>query len=421
MADRSVAPRDESAQTHVTVPLSRNRDFNLFWIGQVLSDLGGRVSGIALPLLVLAITNSPAKAGIVAAVGSLPILVLTLPAGALVDRWNRKRVMIATDLMRCLSVASIAGAIAFDRLAFGHILAVALIEGVGFVFFNVSERATLPHLVPDEQLSDAVARNQTREYGALLAGAPLGGALFAAGRVFPFVFDAISYLVSLLTLLLLRTELPRTSPVAERERLVSDMRQGLTWVWQQTFIRTTSLLAAANDLVLNALYLVVIVIARDRGASPALIGLMFVFLGVGGILGSLAAPFITRRVPESATIVGALWVIAALMPLLVILPGEITPGIVYGAMFFLLPAWNAVVGAWRLRLTPDEMRGRVSSISTLLALGASPIGLLAAGFLLEHASSTAAVSALMAIVTAAAVAATVWRAALTPARTEFGS
>src|SRR5712692_434042 len=96
------------------LPLRRNRDFNLLWSGQVISDLGGRISGIAFPLLVLATTGSPAKAGIVAAAGSLPLLVLTIPAGALVDRWNRKWVMIVTDSARCLALTSIVVALGLD-------------------------------------------------------------------------------------------------------------------------------------------------------------------------------------------------------------------------------------------------------------------------------------------------------------------
>jgi hypothetical protein len=103
-------------------PLRRNRDFNLLWTGQVVSDLGGRVSGIAFPLLVLALTGSPARAGIVGFAGSLPLLLLTLPAGAYVDRWDRKRVMVVADSVRCIALASIAVALALDALTFTQIV-----------------------------------------------------------------------------------------------------------------------------------------------------------------------------------------------------------------------------------------------------------------------------------------------------------
>jgi MFS family permease len=155
------------------VPLRRNPDFNLLWGGQVVSDLGARISGLAFPLLVLATTGSPAKAGIVAFAGSLPLLLLTVPAGALVDRWDRKRVMIIADSARCIALTSIVVALALDALTFAQIVLVALTEGVGFVFFNIAERSALSRVVPSHQLPGALARYQAREYGALLAGAHL--------------------------------------------------------------------------------------------------------------------------------------------------------------------------------------------------------------------------------------------------------
>src|SRR5207249_377785 len=104
---------------------------------------------------------------------------------------------------------------------------------------------------------------------------------------------------------------------------------------------------------LNALFLVVIVIARERGASPALVGALFLFLGVGGLLGSALAPRLARLLPVRTVVIATQCVVAALVPLLLVVPGRVTPGILYGAMVVLHPTWNATVGAARLRLTPD--------------------------------------------------------------------
>jgi predicted MFS family arabinose efflux permease len=386
-------------------PLRRNRDFNLLLFGQVLSDLGGRVSGIAFPLLVLAMTGSPAKAGLVGAAGTFPLLVLTLPAGALVDRWDRKRVMIIADSARFLALSSIVVALALDALSFSQIVFVALVEGVGFVFFSVGERSALPSVVPDHQLEAALARNQARDYGAVLAGTPLGGVLFGLGRLVPFLFDAISYFVSVVTLLMIRTSFRREPQPPSEGRLLREMRTGLSWFWRQPFIRTTSLLAMGSDFVLNALYLVVIVIARQRGASPALIGAMFVFLGAGGILGSFAAGWLARRLRMRTLVVAMPIAMVALIPLLILVPGRVTPGVIYGAMFLLFPAWNAAVGSLRLRLTPDEMQGRTASIATLFSLGPVTVASLASGVLLEGAGSTPTVlllGAVMIVVSTAA-------------------
>ncbi len=391
------------------LPLRRNRDFNLLWSGQVISDLGGRISGIAFPLLVLATTGSPAKAGIVAAAGSLPLLVLTIPAGALVDRWNRKWVMIVTDSARCLALTSIVVALGLDVLTFAHIVFVALVEGIGFVFFNVAERSALRRVVPDHHLSAALARNQGRDYAALLAGQPLGGVLFGVGRFVPFLFDAVSYFASVVTVALIRTSF-RPSRGPDKTHLLADMREGLGWFWRQPFIRTTSLLVTGSDFTLNALYLVVIVLARQRGASPALIGAMFVFLGVGGILGTLVAPWLARRLRIRTIVVATQWIVAALVPLLIVVPGRITPGVIYGAMFFLHPTWNATVAARRLRLAPDDLQGRVSSVATLFSLGPAPFAALVAGFLLQEAGSTPTILILSGVMIVVAVAAFTSRA-----------
>src|SRR5438477_1881548 len=296
-------------------PLRRNRDFNLLWVGQVVSDLGGNVSAIAFPLLVLATTGSPAKAGIVAAARNLPDLVFSVPSGALVDRWNQKQVMIISDCARGIALGSLGLAVAFDAVTFGHIVVVAFVEGVGSVFFDIAEGSALPTVVSDRHLGAALARNSARAHAAALAGLPVGGALFGLGRAVPFVFDAVSYFMSVVTVSLIRTSF-RRDPVQERPRLRGDMRAGLSWFWRQPFLRTMSLISMTRSFTLSALYLVVIVIARERGASAALLGLVFAFVGVGGILGSLAAPWLARRASIRTVIIATAVVGAVLVPLL---------------------------------------------------------------------------------------------------------
>ena len=122
-------------------PLRRNRDFQLLWAGQVVSTLGSRVSTVAFPLLVLAVTGSAAKAGLTVFAETLPLMALVLPAGAVVDRYDRKWIMLVSDAVRAVAMASIAAALLADALAFPHILAVAVVEGVGYAFFSVAERS----------------------------------------------------------------------------------------------------------------------------------------------------------------------------------------------------------------------------------------------------------------------------------------
>jgi predicted MFS family arabinose efflux permease len=331
--------------------------------------------------------------------------VLTLPAGALVDRWDRKRLLIVCDAIRAGAYGTLAAALAAGNVWFGHILVVALVDGCGYVFFSVAERSALRRVVPDEQLPTALARNQARTFGALLAGLPLGGLLFALGRLVPFLFDAISYAVSVVSLLFVRARL-QGERLAQPRRLYQEVREGLAWFWGQPFIRTTSLLISGGDFVANALFLVVIVLARERGASPALIGAMFGFLGAGGVLGSLIAPRLARLLSPRVVVVAALSLVTALVPLL-FLPGTITPGVVYGSMFLLHPTWNAVVASYRLRLTPDELLGRVQSIATLCSLGPVPFAFLTVGFTLEAFGTTPTVLGLFGVMLVVALASVV--------------
>src|SRR5579883_3054515 len=139
--------------------LWRNRDFMLLWSGQLISSIGSQVSQLAFPLLVLAITRSPAQAGIAGALRGLPFAILCLPAGALVDRWDRRRVMLLCDSGRAIALGSIPLAFWLNRLSFIQLCLVALIEGTLFTFFSLAEAACLPRVVSKEQLPSATAQN----------------------------------------------------------------------------------------------------------------------------------------------------------------------------------------------------------------------------------------------------------------------
>src|SRR5205085_3017078 len=141
-----------SAFPRKPVPLRRNRDYMLLWSGQIVSSTGTRVSQLALPLLVLALTNSPAQAGLVGAMRGIPYALFILPAGALVDRWNRKLVMILCDTGRALALGSIPLALLLGHLTLAQLYIVSLVEGTLFTFFNLSETACLPQVVEKEQL-----------------------------------------------------------------------------------------------------------------------------------------------------------------------------------------------------------------------------------------------------------------------------
>jgi predicted MFS family arabinose efflux permease len=239
-----------------------------------------------------------------------------------------------------------------------------------------------------------------------MLGLPLGGFLFGLGRLVPFLVDAISYLISIAALLLIRTPFEEERTV-ERRHLLREIGEGVSWLWRQPFLRAAALLVAGSNLLFQALVLILIVIARDNGASSSVIGLMLAGAGVGGVLGSLAAPWLERRMPPKVVVIGANWVWAAFTVPIAFVGNPYALGALFAVMAFVGPAWNVIIGAYQLRLTPDRLLGRVSSAELLVAYGAIPLGSLAAGFLLEAAGTTKAALAVAAFMVALAVAATV--------------
>jgi MFS family permease len=380
----------------------------LLWSGQVVSTVGMRISTLAYPLLVLATTGSSLRAGVVGFAQALPFLLVYLPAGALVDRWDRKRVMLVADAARAAVLTSIVVTLMWDRLTLTHLVLAVFVDGTGFVFFQLAESAALPHIVPKLQLPTALAQNQAREHGAELAGQPLGGVLFAAAHVLPFVVDAVSYTVSFLTVLFVRSPL-QGDRTRSRRGLLADISEGLTWMWHQHFLRVVVVLTGATNIVLNALPLVLIVRAQSMGGSPATIGVLLAFSGVAAILGAVAAPWLHRRIPARLVIIGSLWIWAAGTAILVWMPTPLALGAAAGAAQLVGPLFNVVVVAYRYALVPDRLQARTQGAARLVAWGAIPLGPLLAGVLLQDIGSTGALLVLTALMLTVALAATAAR------------
>ena len=387
-------------------PLRANRDFRLLWLGSVVSVLGSRASAIAYPLLVLALTGSPADAGLVGFTATIPYLLLQLPAGALVDRWNRKYVMIACDGGRTIAVGSIVLALALGRISLMQIMLVSFIEGSLYVFHSLAEPAAVRNIVHPRHLPVALSQIEARERGAALLGQPLGGFLFDLGRAVPFLADTLSSLASLTALLLIKSRF-QTDRAESRSAFTTEIAQALVWLWRQPFLRATTILVAGSNLLFQALNLLVIVIAREQGASSTAIGLLLAGFGVGGVLGSLAAPWFQRRLPMKAIVIGANWVWALALPGIGSVDNLVVLGALLGLMAFVGPLWNVAIEVYRLLNTPDELQGRVGSAISFLAWGAMPLGSLLAGYLLEAVGSRTTTIVLSAAMFLVAIGATI--------------
>ncbi len=275
--------------------LWRNRDYMLLWSGQTVSAIGSSASQIAFPLLILFLTGSAAQAGVAGGLQLVPYLFLSLPVGVLIDRWDRKRVMIVAESIRAINMASVPTMLAFGHLWVAQLYIVALVEGSAFVFFNIAEVACLPRVVSREQLPDATAQNQMMYMFATLAGPPLGGFLYqVVGKVMPFLADALSYAVSMVSLFFIRTEFQGVRPLS-RPRLGPEIAEGLRWLWNQRVLRVTAIVMSVSTLVNAGGFLLLIVLARNLSVSPAGIGLILSIASIGGLGGAVLAPRLQRR------------------------------------------------------------------------------------------------------------------------------
>nr|AAM47274.1 SpcT-like efflux protein [Saccharothrix mutabilis subsp. capreolus] len=199
----------------MTTSLARNRNYTLLWSGQAVAEVGFSASLIAFPLLVLAVTGSPAASGLVLAVDAAAQLLAGLPAGVLVDRWDRRRIMLACEAAQAVALGTLVVALLHGVASVLHMAVVAAVMGVCRALFEPAEDACLPKLVPDEQLATAVAMNSARTSLGQMAGTALGGVLFAVTRWLPFLVDLLTHCVAFVTLLFLRVP-PRTPTVGRR-------------------------------------------------------------------------------------------------------------------------------------------------------------------------------------------------------------
>ncbi|MFG2041350.1 MFS transporter [Dactylosporangium sp. NPDC048998] len=392
--------------------LWRNRDFVVLWGGQIVSTLGSRISATALPLLVLAVVGSPAAAGLVAAAGSLPFLLLNLPAGTLADRWPRRRLMIGSQIVAAVALSSVVVVVLSGAVTVPHLAVAAFVDGSCAVVYGVAEHAALPQIVPSVLLPAALAQNEAKGRGAALAGPPLGGLLFGLGRAVPFLADAVSYIVATVSVLTVRNEL-RPVRSAAPASMWRDTVTGLTFLYRHAFARTAVLLIAASNLIFQAILLILVVLATKQGADPAMIGLMFGIYGAGGLLGALVAGRLHRMFAPKTVVIGVNWVWAVLLPLLAVAHHPLLLGAIGAAAAFIGPMWNVVIGTYALTLIPDELRGRVTSAAMTVSAGAMPVGSLVAGLLLQGFGPVAGVLVLSAGMLLVAVAATASRAVRT--------
>jgi MFS family permease len=405
-------------------PLRRNLRFQTLWIGIATSTFGVAVANIAYPLMILAITGSPAKAGLFGSVQAIAMLAAGLPTGSLADRHDSRTIVIIVEACRVMVTIAVVMALVYGWLSFPILLVAAVLLGIGQAVKSATGTLLVRQVVPPEQLTRALTQDEVRLNGAAIAGPAIGGALYAIhvlAHAVPFMVTAGLFLVSLLTAVLMRilpspaSEDPHEPGSAEKAKSATSggMLVGVRMLWAHPVLRTATLLIMGMNTIGAGLELIIIVILRHQAVSSEFIGLA---LGVGAAGGLAGAPLI-KPLHRLRPGVLLLLVCALDVVMLTLLALPFGPGWVAALLFTVmlgLPAMRVLIDILVIRQAPPEQRGRtIAALMTLFGLG-TPIGLAGAGLLLQHLpgwSATLVVAALeAAVVIYCATKRELWRA-----------
>ncbi len=361
--------------------LTRNRDFRLLWMSQALSKLGSSASLVAIPLLVL-LTASAADAGLVAFVEAGAGVITTLPGGTIADRYDRRSLMAGCELGSGLALAALATLVATSSVSLTAILIVGAVVGaIGGVFSSASA-ATLPRVVPAEQIPAAVALIQARNSAVYLVGPVLGGSLFQLAPTLPFAIDAATSLISVGLILSLRSSLGGQNPKSRGFR--RELLSGLQLVWRQALLRYVVGTAAVINFVFGGLLLIVIASLRAQGVAAVAVGVVSAAAGLGALVGSFLAPLLATKLSLRQAMAALLFALAGLVPVMAFSDNVVTVAAIMTASSVLAPVLNVLIVSAQLSVTPDEFQGRVQSAMAFTATAVGPLGPLVGGFLLTR-------------------------------------
>ncbi|WP_424534748.1 MFS transporter [Sphaerisporangium viridialbum] len=369
--------------------LLRDRDFRLLWTGETASSFGSTLTSVALPLVAITVLHtSTFVVALLTAAAWLPWLIIGLPAGAWVDRLPRRPVMLICDAASLLLFLSVPVAAWWGRLTIGHLLAVALLAGTAKVFFQTAYQVYLPAVVPVADLPEGNAKLQGSESAAQVVGPGLGGLVAQLfGAVTGLLVDALTFLVSALCLLAMRTREASVSRARRTTTLRREIGEGLRFVARDPYLRVLTVFGAVSNLALIGYQSIFIVfLVGEIGVSPGTAGALIAATSLGGVAGAASATRISRRL-GSARALMVCEMIGAPFGLLIPLasPGPGLAFVVVGGLGVVagVVAGNVIKSTFRQMYCPRELMGRVSVSMQFVNYGTLPLGALIAGVLGE--------------------------------------
>jgi len=365
------------------------RHYWRLWWANAISSTGDGAFVAALPLLAVTISRDPRLVAVVTAAGYLPWMVLSLPAGALVDRYDRATLMWRAQAVQATAVAAVAVLVVF-RIANIAVLGLAgLLLGSAEVVFSNAAQAMLPALVPPELLARANGSQQVSlTVGETFLGPPAGSLLFAAAAALPFGLDAVSFAGSAALL----ARLPRTSDAASREAgqpratIRTQISEGLRWLYRHRLLRVVAFLLGIFNFASQMGQAVLVLLATQTlHVGTRGYGLLLAVTAVGSVIGGLVSPAVTRRLGMLPSLIIAGAVDAAVFAGLGLAPDPAVAALLLAGQGFAVTMWNVVTVSLRQRIVPAHLLGRVNSVYRMLGWGLMPVGALAGGFV-AHAA-----------------------------------
>lgn len=287
-------------------PLRRNRDFLLLMVGHACSLVGSSMTMLALVMLGYSITGSSALAGAVSAVYGVGMAAMMLPAGAIVDRANRKVTMVVTAAAGAVVLASVPIASMVAAVTYPHLIVVAGLGGALTCFYNPAEMAAVKAVVPVEQMGSAMATNQARGATASLIGPPAAGLFYAVGRSVPFLVDAATFVIAAVCTALVRQPLPAPQRRI-RQHLLRDVADGVAWLRRARQVRDLVVSSMVSNIAFTGAATAVLLTLQQTGTPSTQLGILQASYGLAGILGSLLAPTVLRRLRVGAVVRIVFW------------------------------------------------------------------------------------------------------------------
>ena len=380
------------------VPLRLNRDFVLYQAGQLLSQFGSNFSRIAYVLLALAVTGGSAtKTGYVGAVEVAPFVLLAAAAGVASDRYDRRMLCIAANVVGAAVVAVLGVAALTGHASFWLILVVVALDSSASVVFGAAGAGAIKAIVPQAQLADASSVSMTRGSVIRLGAPPIGGAIFQLSRGLPFIADALSYTFSLVSLLLIRTPFQEKREPGAR----TPFREGLSYFWSIPFLRVTIGMIAASNIVAVGAPIALIILAHRQHFSPLAIGAFIALQGSFLLAGAVFSPLLRRLLPMRGILLSEFWM-ALVYAAFIVYPNVYVLAAASALHAFWFPNTDSAIAAYSYALIPDRLLGRALAASNTLRAGSAPLGPIAAGLLLSHSSPRICILVLAAPVIVAA-------------------